>query len=69
MSKTYKMLTLVGTSPDSYEAAISQAVADASRTVRNLGWFEVQEMRGRIESDRVAEYQVKIQVGLRVEGG
>jgi len=42
-------------------------VTQATTTVRNLAWFEVQEMRGRIQGERVAEYQVKIQVGFRVE--
>ena len=67
MAKTYKMVTVVGTSPESSEDAIRNAVADASSTLRNLGWFEVQEVRGRIEEGRVAEYQVKVQIGLRVE--
>lgn len=67
MSPTYKMVTLVGCSASSYEDAIQQAVADAGKTLRNLGWFEVLEMRGRIADGKVAEYQVKIQVGLRVE--
>jgi hypothetical protein len=67
MSATYKMITLIGTSTSSYEDAIQSAVTQASTTVRNLAWFEVQEMRGRIQGDRVAEYQVKIQVGFRVE--
>jgi flavin-binding protein dodecin len=67
MTKTYKMVTVVGTSPESSEEAIRNAVVDASSTLRNLGWFEVQEVRGRIEEGRVAEYQVKVQIGLRVE--
>ena len=68
MSKTFKMVTLVGTSADSYEAAIQSAIGDAADSVRNLAWFEVQEMRGRIEGASVAEFQVKLQVGFRVEG-
>lgn len=67
MSKTFKMVTLVGTSPDSYESAIRNAVKDAAGTVRNLAWYEVTEMRGRIDGDAVAEFQVKLQVGFRVE--
>lgn len=67
MNPTYKMVTLVGCSATSYEDAIQRAVTDAARTVRHLGWFEVVEMRGRIDGDKVVEYQAKIQVGLRVE--
>lgn len=68
MSKTFKMVTLVGTSADSYEDAIRGAVKDASASLRNLAWYEVSEMRGRIDGNTVAEFQVKIQVGFRVEG-
>jgi len=67
MSNTYKMVTVVGTSTDSYEAAIANALSDATPTVRNLSWFEVQEQRGRIVDGKVAEYQIKLQIGFRVE--
>jgi len=67
MSNTFKMVTVVGTSPESYEAAVANALSDASATVRNLSWFEVQEQRGRIVDGKVAEYQIKLQIGFRVE--
>jgi flavin-binding protein dodecin len=67
MSNTYKMVTVVGTSTESYEAAIANALSDATATVRNLSWFEVQEQRGRIVDGKVAEYQIKLQIGFRVE--
>jgi flavin-binding protein dodecin len=67
MSNTYKMVTVVGTSTESYEAAIASALSDATATVRNLSWFEVQEQRGRIVDNKVAEYQIKLQIGFRVE--
>ncbi len=67
MSNTYKMVTVVGTSPESYEAAIANALSDATATVRNLSWFEVREQRGRIVDGKVAEYQIKLQIGFRVE--
>lgn len=67
MSNTFKMVTLVGTSPESYEAAIENALADASASLRNLSWFEVKELRGRVVEGRSAEFQVKLQVGFKVE--
>ena len=67
MGKTYKLLTIVGTSTTSFEDAVQAALTDAAATVRNLCWFEVQEMRGSIDKGSVAEYQVKIAVGFRVE--
>lgn len=67
MGKTFKMVHLVGTSDTSYEGAIANAVRDAAKSLRHLAWFEVQEMRGRIEDAKVVEYQVKIQVGFKVD--
>ena len=67
MSHTYKMVTVVGTSAMSYDDAIQQGIQDAASSLRNLGWFEVQEMRGRIDQGKVVDYQVKLQIGFRVE--
>lgn len=65
---TYKMVTLVGTSEESYEQAIRNALADAAETVRHLGWFEVVEQRGSLDAaGGVGEFQVKIQVGFRLD--
>ena len=49
MSGTFKLVALVGTSPDSYEQAIKNAIRDASASLRDLSWFEVTELRGRIQ--------------------
>ncbi len=68
MSKTFKLVTVVGTSSESYEDAIRNAVQDASGSLRHLSWFEVQEMRGAVRDGKVVEYQIKLQVGFRVEG-
>ena len=67
MSATFKLVTLVGTSTDSYEQAIQNAIRDAAASVRNLAWFEVKELRGRIADGAVAEFQAKIQAGFKVE--
>ena len=69
MSETFKMVTVVGTSPTSIDEAIRNAITDTSSTLRNLGWFEVQEIRGRIDDGGVAEFQIKIQIGLQIERG
>ncbi len=67
MAGTYKLITLVGTSQRSFEEAIQIAVADAAKSLRDLAWFEVVEQRGRIKDGAVLEYQVKVQVGFKVE--
>lgn len=63
----YKMVELVGSSPDGVDAAISSAIGRAAETLRNLDWFEVKEIRGQIANQEIAWYQVKIDVGFRVE--
>jgi flavin-binding protein dodecin len=63
----YKLVEIVGTSEDSFAKAVANGVERASQSLRNLDWFEVTEMRGRIAKGRVAQYQVKIKVGFRLE--
>ena len=48
----YKVVELVGSSETSIEDAIKTAIARASRTIRNMRWFEVAETRGHIEAER-----------------
>ena len=63
----YSITEIVGTSSDSIDAAIRNGVSRASRTLRNLDWFEVTEMRGRIADGKIAQFQVKMKVGFRLE--
>ncbi len=65
----YKIIDLVGTSDTSIEDAIQTAVARASRTMRNLRWFEVVQMRGHVEDGQVRHYQVVLKVGFTLEEG
>jgi flavin-binding protein dodecin len=63
----YKVVEIVGSSETSVSKAIDRAIAQAGRTLRNLGWFEVTNVRGHIEGGKVAHYQVTIKAGFRVE--
>lgn len=63
----YKKIDLVGSSPDSIEDAIDNAVARAAETIRNMRWFEIVEMRGQIVDAEVSCYQVTIRVGFTLE--
>lgn len=67
MPGTYKKIEIVGTSPVSFAEAVKSAVEEASKTVRSLSWFEVVEQRGRIQDGKVAEFQVTINVGFKIE--
>ena len=64
----YKKIEIVGTSKTSIEEAIQGAVARASKTLKNLRWFEVAETRGRVDDDGSLEYQVTLKVGFNLEG-
>jgi hypothetical protein len=65
--QTYGISEVVGTSPDSVHQAIRNGVAKASRTVRNLDWFEVTSIRGQLDDGEVAHFQVQMKVGFRIE--
>ena len=67
MESVYKKTEVVGVSEVSFAEAVKSAVAKASKTVRNLGWFEVVEMRGVIKDGQVKEFQVTIKIGFRLE--
>ena len=53
--------------PDGVEAAVNNAVAQANRTLRNLDWFEVKNIRGHLADGAVADWQVTIKLGFRIE--
>jgi flavin-binding protein dodecin len=64
---TYKITEIVGSSPDSIDAAIRSGVARASTTLRNLEWFEVTEIRGHLQDGAVGHFQVSMKVGFRLD--
>jgi len=64
---TYKKIELTGSSKSSIEDAISNALAECAKTVENLDWFEVIEVRGHIENGKVGHYQVTVKVGFRIQ--
>jgi dodecin len=63
----YRLIEVVGSSPNSVEDAIQSAIAKASATIRHLRWFQVVETRGQIENGKVAYYQVTLKVGFSLE--
>lgn len=68
-SQTYAITHVVGTSPDGVDQAIRNGLATASTTVRNLDWFEVDEIRGHLADDgTVRHFQVTLKLGFRYDG-
>ena len=63
----YKIVEVAGTSEQSISKAIDNAIGKASSTLRNLGWFEVVQMRGDIKDGKVNRYQVTLKIGFSLE--
>lgn len=63
----YKHIDLTGTSSTGIEDAVNNALARASKTVRNMRWVEVVETRGHVEGGKVAQWQVTLKVGFTLE--
>jgi flavin-binding protein dodecin len=63
----YRLSEIVGSSTTSVDDAIRTAVSKAARTVRNIEWFQTQEIRGHVEDGQVAHFQVTLKIGFRVE--
>ncbi len=64
---TYSISEIVGTSTEGVDDAVRNGIAKASQTLRNLDWFEVKEIRGHLEDGKVADWQVTIKLGFRLE--
>lgn len=63
----YKKITLIGTSEDSFEAAVDDAIERANATLENVHWVEVQEMGVEIASVPDRQYQAEVEVAFQLE--
>lgn len=65
----YKKIEIIGTSPNSIEEAVNNALAKAAESLHGLRWFEVTETRGDIEDGKVAHWQVTVKIGFALDPG
>lgn len=63
----YKSLELTGSSTKNIEDAVTKAITRASKTIHDLKWFQITEVRGHIEDNAVAHWQVTMKVGFTLE--
>ena len=63
----YKKIELVGSSPNGIEDAVNNAISRAGKTIRNMSWFEVAEVRGSLENNKVAHWEVTVKVGFTLD--
>ncbi|MHA7775785.1 dodecin [Roseibium sp. M-1] len=70
MDHVYPVTEVYGSSPDSIDQAVRNAISAAGKSIRNLEWFEVTEIRGHVNSDgEVGHFQVGVKLGFRLERG
>ena len=63
----YKSIELTGSSTKGIEDAVDNAIATASKTVRNMRWFQVLDTRGHITDGKVEHWQVVVKVGFTLD--
>ena len=63
----YKKIEIVGSSPNGMEDAVRNALSRASKTIRNMRWFEVTETRGYVEDGKIAHWQVTLKIGFTLD--
>jgi flavin-binding protein dodecin len=63
----YRKSEVVGTSATSVSDAVETAIARATKTLRHVDWFEIEEIRGQVRDGKISQYQVTLKVGFRLE--
>jgi dodecin len=63
----YKKIELVGSSANSIEDAVNIAITRAGKTIRNMKWFEVADLRGQLEDNKIAHWQVTVKIGFTLD--
>ena len=64
----YKIITLVGTSNESWEKAAAAAIGQASKTLRDMRIAEVEELDMQLDNGRIVSYRAKVRVSFKYEG-
>jgi flavin-binding protein dodecin len=64
----YKIITLVGTSTESWEKAAAKAIETASKTLKDLRIAEVEELDMQLEEGKVISYRAKVRLSFKYHG-
>jgi hypothetical protein len=65
--QVYKHIEITGTSSTTIEDAVNNALARAGKTVRQMRWFQVTEVRGAVDEDHASQWQVTIKIGFKLD--
>ncbi len=63
----YKIIELVGTSPKSWEEAVQNVIATATKSLRDMRIAEVRELDVRLENGKITEYRAKVRLSFKYE--
>jgi flavin-binding protein dodecin len=64
MGDVAKVIEVIGTSETGIEDAIRGAISRTSKTVHNLQWFQVTEIRGALDGEKIDRFQVMLKIGF-----
>ncbi len=67
-NSVYKVVELIGSSPDSWEAAVKNAVELAAGHLRDLRVAEIHDLDVKVEDGKVVAYRAKVHVSFKYEG-
>jgi flavin-binding protein dodecin len=67
VGKVYKIIELIGSSPNGWEEAVKNVIDTASAELTNLRIAEIVELDTRLEGGKVAEYRAKVRLSFKVE--
>lgn len=67
MAEIAKVITIIGSSPESFAKAADAAVQEASKTVRDIHGADVVKMSAVVEGDRITRYRTTVHIAFGVE--
>jgi flavin-binding protein dodecin len=63
----WKIIEIIGESDESFANAVRNAVEEASKTVKQMQWFEATQFRGTIKEGKVSQFQAVVRIGFKIE--
>ena len=67
MPQVAKVVTIIGSSPESFARAADAAVTEAARTLRGISGADVVSMSAVVENDKITEYRTTVNIAFAVE--
>ena len=67
MSDVAKVVTIIGSSPESFAKAADAAVQEAAKTLRGITGAQVVSMSAEVENDRISVYRTTVNIAFGIE--